>query len=904
MIALASIARMKKDKIMHKFSSRTKGFEGQQRGSMWLCYITRSVPLFALSIFLLSTPRSAYPAVFTISSGDVAALISAINTANSNDVDDTINLQAGAYTLSLVHNTTDGNNGLPSITSKIAINGAGADTTNINTNFEEEEFRIFHVAAEGTLSLNGLTIAGGSAPENHFLPDSSHEDISQSGGGILNLGALTINNSVITDNTAFLDGGGIETTGTAILSNTTINDNTAGRSGGGINNFPPLDFGTQPTSGQATLTLSDCTVSDNFAGSGSGSGSGPGDGEGGGIANSATASVSNSTIIDNRVTRTGSAISNTGDFTLTNSTVTDNHVFAGDSDNTSLGGGIANFAEGEFTAHNVTVTLNGSDNSLPAGFLNEGTSTVRLSNTIIAQNRGSDCAGFFLSAGFNLIGIGDGCDGFVAGDLIGDANNSIDASLDTLQDNGGLTQTHALPVDSPAIDAGDNAACPATDQRGLSRPMDGDRDGTAICDIGAFEASYAPGSLQFSAPVYSTDERSAGTITVTRSGGSDGVVTVDLTTSDGPAPTGAIAGVDYQAITSTVTFGDGDVTPKTISIPIVNDVLDDEDETVALTLSNAAGGATLGTPGTALLTIVDDDDPGSLQFDIPSSSATDNVVTLTVSRTGGSQGLISVDFATVDGPPPNGAIGGADYIPTRGTLTFPPGDVGPQTFSVTVLQDTEVELDEQFIATLSNPTGGATLAAPASIEITIVDSRRDDNNEAVLTVNLSPPSSQVVTVDFTTADGTATASNDYTTRAGTLTFNPGETSKRIVVPVMRDAMVESDETFFINLTNGVNAGIVDSQGVVTITDTDVSVRVSGMNITTVDTPPGISINDTTLPESPSNGDGGGGNGGGGGGGGGCTINAKSVPDPTLPVWLIMAALYLWRRESKIERGDI
>jgi len=91
---------------------------------------------------------------------------------------------------------------------------------------------------------------------------------------------------------------------------------------------------------------------------------------------------------------------------------------------------------------------------------------------------------------------------------------------------------------------------------------------------------------------------------------------------------------------------------------------------------------------------------------------------------------------------------------------------------------------------------------------------------AAFTVSLSKASSQTVTVDYATADGTATAGADYQTTRGTLTFAPGETSKIVTVPVIDDIVDEPDETFLVNLSNPTNATISDAQGTGTITDDD------------------------------------------------------------------------------------
>jgi Calx-beta domain-containing protein/WD40 repeat protein len=114
---------------------------------------------------------------------------------------------------------------------------------------------------------------------------------------------------------------------------------------------------------------------------------------------------------------------------------------------------------------------------------------------------------------------------------------------------------------------------------------------------------FQPGQVQFSAATYSVNESGGtATITVTRTGGTGGVVTVDFATSDGTAT----ATQDYTPASGTLTFNPG-VTSQTFTVPILNDTLDESDETVNLTLSNPTGGATLGTPGQAVLTIIDDD---------------------------------------------------------------------------------------------------------------------------------------------------------------------------------------------------------------------------------------------------------------------------------------------------------
>jgi hypothetical protein len=113
-----------------------------------------------------------------------------------------------------------------------------------------------------------------------------------------------------------------------------------------------------------------------------------------------------------------------------------------------------------------------------------------------------------------------------------------------------------------------------------------------------------PGTLQLSAATYSVAENGgSATITITRAGGSAGAVGVRVATSNGTAT----APADYTAVSQTVSFAAGDTTNKTVSIPIADDALVEGNETVNVTMSAPTGGATLGTPSTAVLTITDND---------------------------------------------------------------------------------------------------------------------------------------------------------------------------------------------------------------------------------------------------------------------------------------------------------
>jgi hypothetical protein len=207
------------------------------------------------------------------------------------------------------------------------------------------------------------------------------------------------------------------------------------------------------------------------------------------------------------------------------------------------------------------------------------------------------------------------------------------------------------------------------------------------------------------------------TITVRRVGNLTQPATVDYLTSNETA----LAGEDYLTGGGTLSFGAG-VAVKTLSVSILNDTLDEADETLGVTLANPSAGQGVGAPGTLVLTIVDDDQAGSVQFasavysEVEGASGTTSLATITLTRTGGLSEGVTVDYATSNGT----ATAGSDYLATSGTLSFGLGQTSAR-FTVEVQGDAEAEGNESVVLTLSNPTGRASLGAQSKADLWIVE---------------------------------------------------------------------------------------------------------------------------------------------------------------------------------------
>lgn len=432
---------------------------------------------------------------------------------------------------------------------------------------------------------------------------------------------------------------------------------------------------------------------------------------------------------------------------------------------------------------------------------------------------GANCAGTIDSLGYN-IDSGASCDLKAVGD-----RSSFAPKLAALAANGGVTKTHALASDSPAINTGSATVCPSNDQRSYRRSDN-------LCDIGAFEANSAPttsGVLQFEKSSYTVTE-SAGMleVKVVRTGGSDGLVTVKYFTRSGSAK----AGKDFTQTEGQLFWTDGDSTPKLISIPITDDSTKEPvDELTTLSIVSPVGGATLGTPNTATITIADNDwKPGSLEFSTAMYSVLENngTASITVKRVGGSDGQVSVQYASANGT----AIAGQDYAIASGTVTLASG-VSTATFSVLVIDDEVYESGETINLTLSNPAGGATLAPLTSATLTIIENEprkagqlqfvgasesiSESGGKITVIVERVNGSDGNISVDYSPFQFAATPKVDFDGGSGTLEFANGETQKSFELTIVEDNIYEGNETFTLQLSQVRGGGFIGNSDKMTIT---------------------------------------------------------------------------------------
>jgi len=317
--------------------------------------------------------------------------------------------------------------------------------------------------------------------------------------------------------------------------------------------------------------------------------------------------------------------------------------------------------------------------------------------------------------------------------------------------------------------------------------------------------------------------------TVTLSPASAFPVTVNYATADNTA----ISGSDYQPTSGSLTFTAGQTT-KTVSVLVNGEVTTEPNETFFVNLFNP-GNASIGD-AQGLGTITNDDanpsitinDPSVVEGNVGNNPNMNFVITLS----NPTSITLSVPFSLAD----NTATVGSDYQTNGGSFTVFPGAI-TASVSIGIIGDANVEPDETFFmnlgslagATIAKSQGVGTiinddgLATPGiSINNVIVTEGSSGTVNANFTVSLTASSLSTITVNFATADNTATiANNDYVSKSGVVTFTPGQTSQSVSIVVNGDTTFEPNETFFVNLSAPSNASIIAPQGIGTITNDDV-----------------------------------------------------------------------------------
>lgn len=386
----------------------------------------------------------------------------------------------------------------------------------------------------------------------------------------------------------------------------------------------------------------------------------------------------------------------------------------------------------------------------------------------------------------------------------------------------------------------------------LANPTKGFRLGditTLEVTIVEDDPAPSPGTFSFNRnAIYEVSESdSVVTVAVYRAGNPnwEHEVTVDYYTAPTGAAGDATAGVDYTAVSGTLTFGTGEAV-KTISIPIVDDSAAEGIERFDVKLTNATGGATIdGTASSKRIAILDNDSESAkakLSFSHEEAHVEENYesieaepVYITINRTGSLSGQVTVDYATVDGT----ALAGQDYEAKNGTITFQPGETSKQV-GIQLIDDSLLEAEEDFSVQLSNPSSGAELGAISSFKIKVQDNEDarfgvfqfdqssytvdETSGEASFKIIRTGGSSGEVMVGIHDIPGTALEFDDYFFgyMPGYILFEDGQTEAKISVEIYEDALVEGDETFQLKLQVGGGA-IEHANSTVPVTITDAPV---------------------------------------------------------------------------------
>ena len=355
--------------------------------------------------------------------------------------------------------------------------------------------------------------------------------------------------------------------------------------------------------------------------------------------------------------------------------------------------------------------------------------------------------------------------------------------------------------------------------------------------------AYAgPGTVTFDQPGYTVSEGvPTALIGLIRSNGTTGPISVTLSTSNGTA----IAGVNYQAVSQQVNFSDGQ-SVQSVAIPIIQQTNVTVDTTAYLILTNPVG-TTISGSNVETLTIQNDIQNFTMAAPDYFINEGAGVVSVSILRNGPTNGTVSVGYITVSPTNAYGtngfAIPGLNYGPTNGVLTFAPGQAF-QSVPIAIYQQNTVDVPETFQVVLTNNSAGTQISTPGAALVTIIGDvtgfalatnayiTGENGSNLVVTINRTNVNTGIVSVNYSTSDGSAVAGVDYAATNGVLTFADGQASTNVSVTILNPNVLENSKTFNFALSNphstiSTNCYVLaPSNAVITITNTITEVSFS------------------------------------------------------------------------------
>ena len=348
-------------------------------------------------------------------------------------------------------------------------------------------------------------------------------------------------------------------------------------------------------------------------------------------------------------------------------------------------------------------------------------------------------------------------------------------------------------------------------------------------------------SIQFSSPNFTINENGnpVSEITVTRTGNLFATVNATLTLNNGTAT----ASQDYNNNPIELIFNSGE-SVKIVSVPIANDTLLEGSETINLELENPSDQAIIGSTGTAILTILDDDI--SFQFSAPTYRINEDgtpISPVTIIRNGDLTKQVSATLTLTNGT----ATSPEDYINSPIEVIFAPGETS-KIVNIPIVNDLQNESSETVNLILGNPSQGESISAnniavleiidndpiptpaptptptpPSATPGTIEFSQRsfiiNENGTSLAAVTLirTGGSDGIVSATISLTNGSAIAGQDYNDTPIVVSFAEGELAKTLNIPIVDDPLVEVSETINLNLSNATDGATIGNQNTATLT---------------------------------------------------------------------------------------